>query len=54
MRKKYYYVKKFEVDNFISRLSQWQSAKKCFENISVKPYYGKKYDPENTVCIVVG
>lgn len=25
-----------------------------FCNVAVKPYKGKKYDPENTVVVVVG
>ncbi len=49
-----YYVNKAEAENLIDRINQQQHKQNRFINISVKPYHGKKYDPTNTVVIVVG
>lgn len=49
-----YYVAKSEADQLIGRINQQQSKTGIFANIAIKPYRGKKYDPQNTVVVVVG
>lgn len=51
---KRYYVDKSTADQFVNRISQQQSKSGVFVNIAIKPYHGKKHDPQNTVVIVVG
>jgi len=50
----YYYVLKSETSQIVDQINQKQSKSGIFVNISIKPYRGKKYDPQNTVVIVVG
>lgn len=49
-----YYVAKSEVYQVISQINRQQNKRGIFVDVAVKPYRGKKYDPENTVVIVVG
>ena len=49
-----YYVAKSEADRLISRINQQQSKTGIFVNVAIKPYRGKKYDPQNTVVVAVG
>ena len=49
-----YYVTKSEVYQVISQINRHQNKRGIFVNVAVKTYRGKKYDPENTVVIVVG
>lgn len=51
---KRYYVEKSSVQNLIERITAAQQKANNFCNVAVKPYKGKKYDPENTVVVVVG
>lgn len=38
----------------IKKISEQQTRNKCFYNVTVKPYTGKKYDNQNTVTITIG
>lgn len=49
-----YYATKSEANQIVDRLNRQQSKSGIFVNISIKPYHGKKYDPQNTVVIAVG
>ena len=49
-----YYVNKDEAENLVNLINKQQHRNKEFFNIAVKSYLGKKYDPENTVVVVVG
>lgn len=49
-----YYADESEVDRLVNRINHQQSQKGIFVNIAVKPYRGKKYDPQRTVVVVVG
>ena len=49
-----YYVATADVDRVINQLNRQQNKKGIFVNIAIKPYHGKKYDPQNTVVIAVG
>ncbi len=49
-----YYVAKSEANQIVDRLNRQQSKSGIFVNISIKSYRGKKYDPQNTVVVVVG
>lgn len=49
-----YYVAKSDVDQIVNQLNRHQNKTGIFVNITVKPYRGKKYDPQNTVVVVVG
>ena len=51
---KRYYIEKSKMDNFLKEITEAQQKANIFSNVSVKPYRGKKYDPRNTVVIVVG
>lgn len=51
---KRYYIDKSQTENFIQKITKKQIKENWFCNVSVKPYKGKKYDPENTVVICVG
>ena len=53
-RMRHYYVTKLEAKQLVDRLNRQQSKSGIFANISIKPYRGKKYDPQNTVVVVVG
>jgi len=50
---RYYYVATTDIVWLISRLVRQQSQIGMSVNITIKPYHGKKYDPQNTVVIVV-
>lgn len=49
-----YYVDKSKADQLVKRINQQQSKSGVFINIAIKPYHGKKYDPQNTVVVIVG
>lgn len=49
-----YYVAKSDVDRIVNQITRQQNKKGIFVNVTVKPYCGKKYDPQNTVVVVVG
>lgn len=49
-----YYVAKSDIDRIVNQINRYQNKKGIFVNIAVKPYRGKKYDPPNTVVVVVG
>ena len=49
-----YYVAISDVDWVVRQLNRQQNKKGIFVNIAVRAYHGKKYDPQNTVVIVVG
>ena len=51
---KRYYIKKSDVESFLKEVTAAQQKANIFCNVSVKPYRGKKYDPEDTVVVVVG
>ena len=51
---KRYYVEKSSVQNVIERITAAQQKANSFCNVAVKPYRGKKHDPENTVVVGVG
>ena len=51
---KRYYIEKSKMDNFLKEITAAQQKTNIFSNVSVKPYRGKKYDPRNTVVVVVG
>ena len=51
---KRYYIEKSKMDNFLKEITAAQQKTNIFANVSVKPYRGKKYDPRNTVVVVVG
>ena len=51
---KRYYIEKSETENFLKAITAAQQKANNFCNVVVKPYKGKKYDPENTVVVVVG
>ena len=51
---KRYYIEKSKMDNFLKEITAAQQKANIFSNVCVKPYRGKKYDPQNTVVIVVG
>ena len=51
---KRYYIDKSKMDNFLKEITAAQHKANIFSNVSVKPYRGKKYDPRNTVVVVVG
>lgn len=51
---KRYYIEKSKIDNFLKEITEAQQKANIFSNVSVKPYRGKKYDPEDTVVVVVG
>ena len=51
---KHYYIEKSKMDNFLKEITAAQQKANIFSNVSVKPYRGKKYDPQNTVVVVVG
>ena len=51
---KRYYIKKSDVESFLKEITATQQKANNFCNVSVKPYRGKKYDPRNTVVVVVG
>ena len=51
---KRYYIKKSDVESFLKEVTAAQQKANIFSNVSVKPYRGKKYDPQNTVVVVVG
>ena len=48
------YVDKSEVDKAIAEINSTQNRAKMFINVAVKPYKGKKYDPDRTAVIVIG
>ena len=50
---KRYYIEKSKMDNFLKEITAAQHKANIFSNVSVKPYRGKKYDPQNTVIVVV-
>ena len=54
MAKQRYYVKATEAHAKIMQITQQQVKANHFVNVAVKPYKGKKYDPIQTVVIVVG
>lgn len=49
-----YYVNKSEADQVVNRINRQQHKDNWFVNIAIKPYHGKKHDPQNTVVVVVG
>ena len=49
-----YYATKLEAKQIVERINRQQSKSGIFANISIKPYRGKKHDPQNTVVIAVG
>lgn len=49
-----YYVAKSDVDRIVNQITRQQNKKGIFVNVAVKPYCGKKYDPQNTLVVVVG
>lgn len=51
---RYYYVRVTEAHAKIMQITRQQIKTNCFVNISVKSYRGKKYDPLQTVVVVVG
>ena len=51
---KRYYIEKSKIDNFLKEITAAQQKANNFCNVSVKPYRGKKHDPEDTVVVVVG
>lgn len=51
---KRYYTKKSDVKSLLKKITEAQQKANNFCNVSVKPYRGKKYDPRNTVVVVVG
>lgn len=51
---KHYYIEKSKMNNFLKEITAAQQKANIFSNVSVKPYRGKKYDPRNTVVVVVG
>ena len=48
------YISKTEVPEALARINRLQNARKEFVNVAVKPYRGKKYDPESTAVLVIG
>ena len=51
---KRYYIEKSKRYNCLKEITATQQKTNIFANVSVKPYRGKKYDPRNTVVVVVG
>lgn len=51
---KRYYINKADTEKVIDQITAAQRKANNFCNVAVKPYKGKKYDPENTVVVVVG
>lgn len=51
---KRYYINKADTEKVIRQITAAQQKANRFCNVNVKPYKGKKYDPENTVVVVVG
>lgn len=51
---KRYYISKADTEKVIDQITTAQRKANIFCNVAVKPYKGKKYDPENTVVVVVG
>lgn len=51
---KRYYINKADTEKVIDQITAAQRKANNFCNVTVKPYKGKKYDPANTVVVVVG
>lgn len=51
---KRYYINKADTKKVIDQITAAQRKANNFCNVAVKPYKGKKYDPENTIVVVVG
>ena len=49
-----YYVAKSDTDRIVNQINRQQSKTSIFVNITVTPYHGNKYDPQNTVVVMVG
>lgn len=48
------YINKKDVRNVLAEITREQAARKTFVNVQVKEYCGKKYDPAETVVVVIG
>lgn len=51
---KRHYINKADTEKVIDQITVAQRKANNFCNVAVKSYKGKKYDPENTVVVVVG
>lgn len=49
-----YYIDKAQTQEVLQAISEAQREANCYVNVQVKPYRGKKYNPDTTVVIVVG
>ena len=47
------YVDKSKVNETIAAINKEQAKRSLYINVTVKPYHGKKYDPQNTVVIII-
>ena len=48
------YINRSDVPEVLAEINRRQIARREFVNVQVKPYRGKKYDPESTAVIVIG
>lgn len=51
---KRYYINKVDTEKVIKQITAAQRKANNYYNVAIKPYKGKKYDPENTVVVVIG
>lgn len=54
MGKRRLYVRKDEIDDVVSQITQQQIKANRFVNVEIRPYKGKKYDPDQTAVVIIG
>lgn len=48
------YIPKEKTPEALEQITREQSRRGVFVNVEVKPYRGRKYDPEKTTVIQIG
>lgn len=48
------YINKEDLNDTLTAITAAQVKANTFLNVAVKEYHGKKYDPQNTLVIVIG